>query len=243
MKRAGIISTVILFLLLGTTAPAYAQHGQKGGEEGNSKVGRQQHQQPAQHQQRAQQTQRVQRTQQPQRVQRTQQPQRVQRTQQPQRVQRANNPAQRQARTQPSYARARSNGRTYDGVHRSGVPQYQGQVRGGWGQSRARSWDSDHRTWVQRGGYVGYRVPQDRYDLYFGSNHYFRMGGYPMNFVSGYPQFQYNGYGVTFADPWPETWPANWYQTDDVYLNYNNDGYYMYNRMRPGPGIAVTLAF
>ena len=26
MKRAGVISTAILFLLLGTTAPVYAQH-------------------------------------------------------------------------------------------------------------------------------------------------------------------------------------------------------------------------
>ena len=44
MKRAGIISTAILFLLLGTTASAYAQHEQKGKEQGKSQPG-QQHQQ------------------------------------------------------------------------------------------------------------------------------------------------------------------------------------------------------
>jgi hypothetical protein len=60
MKRVGVISTAILFLLLGTTVPAYAQQeqqgkGQQGKEQGKSQPG-QQHQQakpaPQQHQQR-----------------------------------------------------------------------------------------------------------------------------------------------------------------------------------------------
>jgi hypothetical protein len=116
-------------------------------------------------------------------------------------------------------------------------------VRSGFGQSRASSWNNDHRTWGQRGGYNGYRVPQDRFRLYFGSSHYFRIYGLPMVFVGGYPRFQYDGYWVTFVDPWPETWPDTWYETDDVYLDYTGDGYYLYNRTRPGPGIAVTIAF
>ena len=135
------------------------------------------------------------------------------------------------------------NGPTYGGVHHSGVPQQKAQVRAGFGQSRARSWSTDHRSWAQRGGYNGYRIPDDRFRLYFGRQHYFRMYGLPMVFVGGYPRFQYDGYWVTFVDPWPEMWPATWYQTDDVYLDYMNDGYYLYNRARPGPGIAVTLAF
>ena len=116
-------------------------------------------------------------------------------------------------------------------------------MHSGFVQARARSWNHDHRSWGQRGGYHGYRIPDDRYRLYFGNTHYFRMYGLPMEFIGGYPRFQYNGYGVTFVDPWPEMWPATWYQTDDVYLDYTNDGYYLYNRMRPGPGIAVTIAF
>jgi DNA mismatch repair ATPase MutL len=32
-----------------------------------------------------------------------------------------------------------------------------------WQQRRARSWEAEHRTWQQRGGYNGYRIPQDRY--------------------------------------------------------------------------------
>ena len=55
-----------------------------------------------------------------------------------------------------------------------------------------------------------------------------------MLFVGGYPRFQYDGYWVTFIDPWPETWPPNWYETDDVYLDYTGDGYYIYDRNVPG---------
>jgi hypothetical protein len=223
MKRSVIISTAILFLLLGTTAPAYAQHEQQGKEQGKSQTG-QQHQQgqPAQqhHQQPAQQ----------------------------QHQQQANKPAQRQAKPQQSYGGVyhggvQPNGPTHGGVHHSGVPQHQGQVRSGFGQSRASSWNTDHRTWGQRGGYNGYRVPEDRFRHYFGRDHYFRIYGLPMVFVGGYPRFQYDGYWVTFVDPWPETWPETWYETDDVYLDYTDDGYYVYNRTRPGPGIAVTIAF
>jgi hypothetical protein len=116
-------------------------------------------------------------------------------------------------------------------------------VHSGFGQSRARSWNDDHRSWGQRGGYNGYRVPDDRFRSYFGSSHYFRIYGLPLVFVGGYPRFQYDGYWVTFVDPWPEDWPDSWYQTDDVYLDYTDDGYYVYDRSRPGIGIAVTISF
>jgi hypothetical protein len=132
---------------------------------------------------------------------------------------------------------------THGGVHPSGVPQNQGQVRSGFVQSRAKSWNSEHRTWAQRGGYNGYRIPEDRFKLYFGSNHFFRISRLPMVFVGGYPRFQCDGYWVTFVDPWPETWAPTWYTTDDVYVDYTGDGYYLYDRAHPGIGLAVTIAF
>ena len=157
----------------------------------------------------------------------------------------ANKPAPRpqQAYGGAYHGGVQPNGPTYGGVHHSGVPQGQGQVHSGFMQSRAGSWNNDHRSWSQRGGYNGYRVPEDRFRLYFGSNHFFRIGGLPMVFVGGYPRFQYDGYWVTFMDPWPEDWAPTWYETDDVYLDYTGDGYYLYDRMHPGIGIAVTVAF
>ena len=160
----------------------------------------------------------------------------------------AQRPAPPQARPQPSYGGAyhggvQANGPTHGGVHHSGVPQHEGQVRSGFMQSRATSWKDEHHTWAQRGGYNGYRIPEARFKLYFGRDHYFRLSGLPLVFVGGYPRFQYDGYWVTFLDPWPESWGPAWYQTDDVYLDYTDDGYYVYNRMHPGPGIAVTVTF
>jgi len=219
MKRAGVISTAILSLLLGTTASAYAQHEQEGREQGKSQAGQQHQAVQPQHQQAAQ----------------------------PQHQQ-ARKPAPPQAKPQPSYGGVyhggvKANGPANGGVHHSGVPQHAGQVRSGFGQSRAGNWNSDPRTWGQRGGYNGYRVPDARFHAYFGRDHFFRIGGLPLVFVGGYPRFQYDGYWVTFVDPWPETWPENWYDTDDVYLDYTDDGYYVYDRTRPGIGIAVTIVF
>ena len=210
MKQAGFISTAILFLLLGTTNPALAQHEKQGKEQGKSQPAQQQHQQPAQqHQQPAQTASAACTAQHQQPAQQQHQPAQQQPKQQ------ANRPAQPQKRPQQKpqqnwggtyHGGVKSAEPTYGGVHPSGVPQHQKQVRSGFVQSRAGSWNNDHRTWGQRGGYNGYRVPEDRFRLYFGGNHFFRIGGLPMVFVGGYPRFQYDGYWVTFVDPWPEAW-------------------------------------
>jgi hypothetical protein len=152
-------------------------------------------------------------------------------------------------RTQPAYGGAYHGGvkptatPTYGGVHASGVPQAKSQVRSGFLQSRASSWSTQHRTWQQRGGYNGYRVPDDRFSLYFGSAHFFNIGSLPLLFVGGYPRFQYDGYWVTLMDPWPETWPPLWYEADNVYIDWGGDGYYLYDTNYPGIALAVTISF
>jgi hypothetical protein len=106
-------------------------------------------------------------------------------------------------------------------------------------QDRAQHWASDHRTWAQRGGYGGYYIPQASFNLSFGSQHWFRMP-YP-TIYEGYPRFAYGGYSFMLVDPWPEYWADNWYETDDVYIAYDN-GYYLYDRRYPGVGLAITVA-
>jgi hypothetical protein len=130
-----------------------------------------------------------------------------------------------------------------NGVHPSGVPQHVGQVRSGFVQSRAGNWDREHHNWGERGGYNGYRIPERRFHDYYGHDHFFRIHGLPILFVGGYPRFQYDGYWVTFVDPWPESWDANWWDSDDVYIDYVNDGYYLYSRRHPGIGLAVSIGF
>jgi len=57
----------------------------------------------------------------------------------------------------------------------------------------------------------------------------------------GYPRFSYGGFSFMLVDPWPEYWAQNWYDTDDVYIDYDN-GYYLYNRRYPDVRLAVTVA-
>jgi hypothetical protein len=108
-----------------------------------------------------------------------------------------------------------------------------------WNEHRARHWEHDHRSWAQRGGYGGYVIPQHRFYRHFGHEHVFRIRSRPTIYM-GYPRFQYGGFGFVIVDPWPEYWADTWYDSDDVYIDYD-DGYYLYNRRYPDVAIAITV--
>jgi hypothetical protein len=110
-----------------------------------------------------------------------------------------------------------------------------------WEKHRAHRWQSEHRSWRARGGYHGYRIPEHRYRSLFGPSHRFRVDRCPLVIVSGYPRFYHGGYWVTFIDPWPEYWADNWYERDDCYVTYVDDGYYLTNARYPGVRIAVSF--
>jgi len=150
---------------------------------------------------------------------------------------------QKQAYGAAYHGGVKADGPTNGGVHHSGVPQQDSQVKAGFVQSRAKTWTSEHQTWTQRGGYNGYRIPDARFHMYFGHDHFFRIGGLPMVFVGGLPRFQYDGFWFTVMDPWPEDWDPNWYADDDVYVDYVGDGYYLFDRNHPGVQLALTVTF
>ena len=110
-----------------------------------------------------------------------------------------------------------------------------------WEQHRAANWQSEHRTWQERGGYHGYRVPEERYRAYYGRTHEFRIYEYPVEFVGGYPRFQYAGCWVQMLDPWPASWAPTWFDTDPVYIEYWSDGYYLFDPRYPGMPVAVEM--
>ena len=60
--------------------------------------------------------------------------------------------------------------------------------------------------------------------------------------VGGFPRFQYGGYWFSVVDPWPSYWASNWYETEDVYIVYANNGYYMYNQRYPDVAIAISVS-
>jgi len=204
-------------------------------------------QQPQQQQQRVQQ-QSPQIQQRPERAQLPQQPQQQrvqqqapQRVQQPQQQQQR---AQQQApqRTQPyrvPQQRTQEQARGWQ-QQRGWLQQGAWQGQNSFQQFRSQRWASDHRTWSQRGGYGGYYIPQQTFGLYFGFGHYFRIGVQPSMYL-GYPRFQYGGYSFLLLDPWPSDWDPNWYDADDLYIDWDGDGYYLYNSSYPYERLAVTI--
>jgi hypothetical protein len=111
-----------------------------------------------------------------------------------------------------------------------------------WQQHRTTNWESDHQSWQQRGGYRGYRIPDSRYRRYFGPQHYFRVNTLPFRVVSGQPRFQYRGYWMTLEDRWPGNWDQNWYSNDDMYVNYVDNGYYLFNRRHPDVAVSIRIS-
>lgn len=79
------------------------------------------------------------------------------------------------------------------------------------------------------------RIPDDRFRSNFGRGHEFHMGNPVL--VDGYSRFQYGGYWFGFVQPWP----ADWYYTDNVYIDYVDGGYYMYDPYYPGERIAISV--
>ena len=231
MKVIGITSTAILSLLLTITAPVYAQQEQRGEKQNHPDQQQSRQEQAKPEQQHAQQQRQPAEKQQPQ--QHAQQQQHQDHNNQQQHAQQQ----QRQDRNNQQHAQQQR------GNQRPQRTQRQQRVQqAAWQQHRSQRWDSDHRNWQQRGGYHGYRIPEDRFRGYFGQDHGFRIYGLPFLVVGGYPRFQYNGYWFSMVDPWPGYWANDWYDTDDVYVTYVDNGYYLFDRRYPNVGIAISIS-
>ncbi len=261
MKTIGITSTAVLSLLL-TMAPVFAQQGEKQDrpEEQTKHEQAKPEQKPtskqskaAQKQQQPQHTQKPQEQNKPQ--ERAQQPKPSDRTQQPtQRAQQPEKKAQLQEgqKNQPQHAQQKPSNekqqKPQQAQYQRGntpaqrTPEQQRVQQAAWQQHRSQNWDSDHRSWQQRGGYNGYRIPDDRFRGSFGQDHEFRISGLPFLVVGGYPRFQYEGFWFSMVDPWPQAWTSNWYDTDDVYVLYVDNGYYLFDRRYPNIGMAISIS-
>ena len=249
MQAIRITSTAVLSLLLGIVAPAYAQREQQGEKQDHPEQQSSRHEQAKPEQKHAQPRQPAQKQEQAQHVQQQRRPdqnkQTEQRAQQQQRqdqnrqTQQRAQQEKRQDQNRQTQQRVAQQQRGNQRVERSSEQRRVEHTA--WQQHRSQRWDSDHRNWQQRGGYNGYRIPEDRYRGYFGRDHRFRIYGLPFLVVGGYPRFQYEGYWFSMIDPWPEYWGNNWYDNDDVYVMYIDNGYYLYNHRYPNAGIAINI--
>ncbi len=248
-----ITSTAAVVLLFGTIVPVYAQHepqGEKQAQPEKQQSRPQESARPAAQPPKQQQPQQQQRAQQ---QPKPQQPQQQRAQQQPKQQQPQQQRAPQQAKQQqPQQGRAQQPQQAQQGhATRPQAVAWQQQKgwlkQGGgwqghstWAQNGDPNWNNDHRTWAQRGGYGGYYIPENTYNLHFGDHHWFRMHGMPAIYM-GYPRFSYEGFWFMLVDPWPGSWAENWYANDDVYIDYD-DGYYLCNRAYPGVRLALMVS-
>jgi hypothetical protein len=78
------------------------------------------------------------------------------------------------------------------------------------------------------------RIPEATFRANFGSTHVFVMNRVV---VEGAPRFQYGGFWFGFGQPWP----VGWAYTDNVYVDYVDGGYYLYNPVHPGLRIVINV--
>src|SRR6202035_1551438 len=67
------------------------------------------------------------------------------------------------------------------------------------------------------------RIPDDKFRATLGRQHTFAIG-HPQ-IAGGQPSFQYSGYSFEIVDPWP----VGWAYTDNVYVDYIDGEYYIFD--------------
>jgi hypothetical protein len=78
-------------------------------------------------------------------------------------------------------------------------------------------------------------IPDEKFHTQFGREHKFAAQR-PV-IVEGQPRFQYGGYSFVLID----VWPSDWAYTDDVYLDYVDGDYFLYDLLHPGERIALFV--
>ena len=235
MKPIGIMSTAALFLLLGIAAPANGRQ-EKPKEEAAKPQKQQQQAKPEKQQPQPKAPKQEQQAKAPKQEQQAKPEKQQQQAQAPKQQQHASpEKQQQQAKSQQP-----QNGNSAKQQQHSNAQQQQGH------QQQASSSHAPQRTQqamatqrsqpaLRLSARGSGRIPDDRFHASFGRGHDFHMGNPVL--VGGYSRFQYGGFWFGFVQPWP----SGWYYTDDVYIDYVDGGYYMYNPYYPGARFSISV--
>jgi len=244
VNKMGMLCTSALFLLVGMGAPANARQEKQEEkakpqkQEQQAKPERQQQAQaPKQQQQHQQQQAQAPKQQQQHQQQQAQAPKQQQQHQQ----QQAQAPKQQQQHQQQQ-AQAPKQQQQHQQQQAQGHQGQQQQSR----QQQSRTSQAPERTQqaqerqrsqpaLRLSARGSGRIPDQRFRSNFGRQHRFRINEPVL--VGGYSRFQYGGYWFGFVEPWP----VGWYYTDDVYIDYVDGGYYMYDPYYPGARFSISV--
>jgi hypothetical protein len=95
---------------------------------------------------------------------------------------------------------------------------------------------AEHNHPVGQGnGKRGGHIPDDKFHAQFGRQHTFVVNRPVV--VEGQPRFQYGGYWFEIVDPWP----VEWAYTDDVYIDYVDGEYFLFDLLHSGVRVAVFV--
>ena len=204
MKLLGVIGTTGLFLLLGTTAAAYAPQDRPEQDKQDEKA------KPAKQDEKAK-------------------PAKQEQNDKSAKQDEKATPAKQEAR-QARPARPEQQDKPAKQEAKQARPEQQDRPAQ---QQDRQSAQQSQRDGENRGGGDHGRISDEHYRTSFGREHNFHVN--QRDYDSR--RFEYGGYSFGFIDPWP----AAWYYTDDVYVVYDNGGYYMYNPAHPGVRISVNI--
>jgi len=82
-------------------------------------------------------------------------------------------------------------------------------------------------------------IPEQKFKASFGRQHTMRANQVitQTTVVAGQTQFVYSGFTFVILDPWP----ADWMFTDDVYIEYVDGDYFLFDLLHPGIRIALFV--
>jgi hypothetical protein len=79
------------------------------------------------------------------------------------------------------------------------------------------------------------RIADEHFRAHFGHEHHFAVRH--VTVIEGRPRFAYGGYRFEIAQPWP----VGWAYSDEVYIDYIDGEYYMFNLRHPGVRVVVAV--
>jgi hypothetical protein len=82
-------------------------------------------------------------------------------------------------------------------------------------------------------------IPDPQFRANFGRQHRFMVNRVitTTTIVPNQTQFLFAGYTFVFLDPWP----ADWLFTDECYIDYVEDEYFLFNPLHPGIRVALFV--
>jgi hypothetical protein len=225
MKRIGILGATALFLLVGSTASAYAWQepkDEKPKEEAKAKPpAKQQEAKPAKQEPQAKPAQHEEKAP-------------TAKKQEP--AKQEEKPAAKPAR-QEQQAKPAQHEEKAASTKQQAKPEEHGKSAGA--QHAQRTPDEEKRQRavpaVRLSVRTSVRIPDERFRANFGQEHVFVISEPVM--VGGFSRFQYGGFSFGFIEPWPD----GWYYTDDVYVDYIDGEYFLFNPYYPGVRVGISV--